>query len=239
MQICRGENDDGVLTGSCQELTNKRSPAHDTKQSSSFMLNHLVMFWGLLFFFPCSLSALLCESVQRKEHRSGQRSEYIYLVTRKGGTKKSKQQFLAEELGFHQIFISVLCPLNRGPWWWRITVHLREAAPAGRALLMKSSSCSGSAEAHRLFLFRVNNWVRQGRAVHISSTDHLSLPLPCRLPSVSTTTTEPGRSTAPLNKHVWNLSDFSGLSSALIFGKVIIIYGLFSPEEQRCFGPLY
>lgn len=190
-------------------------------------------------FFLCSLSALLCESVQRKEHRSGQRSEYIYLVTRKGGTKKSKQQFLAEELGFHQIFISVLCPLNRGPWWWRITVHLREAAPAGRALLMKSSSCSGSAEAHRLFLFRVNNWVRQGRAVHISSTDHLSLPLPCRLPSVSTTTTEPGRSTAPLNKHVWNLSDFSGLSSALIFGKVIIIYGLFSPEEQRCFGPLY
>lgn len=60
----------------------------------------------------------------------------------------------------------------------------------GGALLMKSSSSSGSGEARRPVLFMANNWMGQERAFHISRPDHQSLtlspsPFPSSLPAAA------------------------------------------------------
>lgn len=56
------------------------------------------------FIPPFSILTHLCEAIVRM-HLSGYASS-------RGGIKKSKRRFLAEERNLHQIFIRVLCPLN-------------------------------------------------------------------------------------------------------------------------------
>lgn len=75
---------------------------------------------------------------------------------------------------FHQIFIRGLCPLNGVLWCGGCTAHPSQRFQAAQAV---DEVVIFLKECGRLFSVRVNNWLRQGGAFHISSPDRQSLPL--------------------------------------------------------------
>lgn len=91
-----------------------------------------------------------------------------------GAFEDKRSQLLADELSFHQIFIRGLCPLNGVLWCRGCTAHPSQhfqAAQAVDEVIIFLKECG------RLFSVRVNNWLRQGGAFHISSPHRQSLPL--------------------------------------------------------------